>query len=231
MKRIFKFISFSFVNLFLIISMFGCSCSRKMNIYYELKIENENEVVSSLEIETTITKKFREAVDTPCYKKVGDKYELIKDASEIYKCYDKDGNYFEKATYDRVDKLELKKEFPVTSTNNVKHYESDKITIPDNADYSLIYKFIIKNTNKEVTYIEKFGIEEILNNVLKDESVSKVTVKTPTDTVVINEKECFLINKNSSISITVELKDLKVKDSLDKRTRDLKLYIPINVVA
>lgn len=230
MKRMFKILCINLVCIFSLIATFGCSCSRVMNVYYEINISNENgeENTSNLSITTIITKKFRAPVNTPCYKKVGDSYELIKDAEGISECYDENGNYFERATYALAEKVELDKEFPVTTRNNLKTYTSSKYEMPKEEKHSLIYEFKIKNHGTESIFIKEFGIQEIVNGILKEESMSKVVVTMPMSNLIVeNENEYFKIDSDKEIVIKVEVKGLKVKDSSNKKTKDLKLNLPI----
>ena len=59
MKKLIKLLSINLICIFCLIATFGCSCSRVMNVYYEINISNENgeENASSLSVTTIITKK------------------------------------------------------------------------------------------------------------------------------------------------------------------------------
>jgi len=231
MKKIMKLIGLNLVCFICLISVFGCSCSRPMNVFYEIKIKNENLEVTEtakINIKTVITKKFREPADTDCYKKVGDSYELIENSEGVVKCYDVEGNYFEKATASMAEKKVLKEEYPINVNNNLKEFKSDVSEIPKNKLHSLIFDFVIENTEKDTIYIQTLNLNTILNGMIDDESLSKITLNLPNDNlIVLDDKEYYEIDSWESITISISFKNLTTKDFVDVRNKKLKLNIPI----
>ena len=58
------------------------------------------------------------------------KYELMKNSEGVSKCYNSVGEEFERATLNKVDKIELSKENPLVKNNNTNHFESTLQEIP-----------------------------------------------------------------------------------------------------
>ena len=72
MKKFFKSLCACLVSVFSLISVYGCSCSKPMDVYYTINLSNEDSSSerATIGVKTTITKKFREPADTPCYEKI-----------------------------------------------------------------------------------------------------------------------------------------------------------------
>lgn len=236
MKKFISKIAVSLVCVFCFITTFGCSCSKKFEVYYSVNvIESENEIFDeNLMVKAEVIQKFREPANTPCYKKVeNDKYELIQDASEVSECYTSEGEQFEKATHKLVEKKVLSEYYPIYQETNPEKakpstYTSESIEFP--LDYSLIYKFTIKNydfdSEKENLYIKAVGVEELVGNSMKTESLEKVKVTSPT-TVERNGENCYEIKPGESVEIIVEIKGI-TKSDLHSDTKG-KLHISLNL--
>ena len=72
MKKIFKLLCGCLVCVLVVVTVFGCSCSKPLSINYDLTVRSEDGTKNLLKTQftTIITQKFREPSDTPCYKKI-----------------------------------------------------------------------------------------------------------------------------------------------------------------
>ena len=93
MKKILKLLSVCLALVCCVVST-GCSCASPMNVSFDIRTaENTN-----MEVRSVVTKKFREPINTPCYKKVEKGYSKLESSEEIQacfngsiKCYKKEG--------------------------------------------------------------------------------------------------------------------------------------------
>ena len=233
MKKVIKSVSAFVICLCSLISVFGCSCAKAIDVKYTVNIENavETSKVHKLSGLTIINRKYREPFDTPCYSKNGDKYELIEDAQEVYECYDSVGNKFEKATHNRPEKLELNREVNVTyqSSDRINSYSSSKIEVPTNSSHSLIYDFKFTNNDSEAIYIKVFDVKTIVDNQLNEEGLLKVSAKfTYGQIVTIDQENYYKLNANDKLLITVQIQGL-LKKHAKKGVKELNLNIPLVV--
>lgn len=240
MKKILKYLSFSFIFATCLLSIFGCGCTKPLELKYSINIEGEYfEAIEGdtekpnikLDIITIITKKFREPGNTPCYKKVEDRYELIEDASEVAYCYDVNGNEFEKATILNTDKLELNREVSIFSgkEEKSKSFTSSEIyEVPKDNNHTLIYEFKITNKEAFPVYIKEIIKEEVYNNNLTEGGLEKVTIKNPESLVAVDAYDYYLIDPNSTISIIIELKGLTNKDT---KNSDKEMTMNLHLLA
>ena len=72
MKKGFKFLFMSFVCVVCLIVSFGCSFSSPMKVNYTVFVGMADDNVSAaskkITVNATLSKKFREPADTPCYR-------------------------------------------------------------------------------------------------------------------------------------------------------------------
>ena len=285
MKKMFKILTICTMFVCCLITS-GCSCAKPMNISYTVKVTKSSgdDLEANIDVFATLTKKFREPIDTPCYKKmekgyieltviseryqcytsdcykkVGRKeyekmtkddlevsrciagefkcyeyventyYKLLKNPEGISECYDADGNYFERATYDLAEKVEVEKSTKVISTTNDKFsYNSNSNTIPNNKNYSYIYDFRIKNNENQTMYIEALDFGTIIGENIKEESAKKIKITQPSNIEFIYNKFYYVIDAKSEITVTIEIKNLLTSDTKEK-TKDLNMNILITV--
>lgn len=241
MKKFISKIAVSLVCVFCLITAFGCSCSKKFEVYYSVNVsEGENQSFDeNLMVKAEVIQKFREPANTPCYKKVEDnKYELIQDASEVSECYTSEGQQFEKATHKLVESKVLSEYFPIYQETDAEKtkpsaYTSESIEFP--LDYSLIYKFTIKNYNDDPwgddegisLYVKSVSLEELVGKSIKEESLSKVKVTLPSNVVEREGVSYYEIGAKESIEIIVEIKGLTRSD-LHSDTKG-KLHVSLNL--
>lgn len=239
MKKISLKSMFVFVCLFSLIVTFGCSCSffsklAKVSYKVEVTLENSNVFDQKISVSTVIKKKFREPIDTPCYKKVGDGYELILDANEVYQCYDAVGNKFEKATYNREESVVITNAFPIpmdkANQERSTSYQSSVMDVPKK-EYSLIYEIEIKNYNsKEVIYVKNIEKEDVFGNSLNAESIGQtVFFKVECDDYKLFDDDSvyFKLGKNESAKVIIEIKNLKEKELSEESEGVLNFVIPV----
>ena len=233
MKKIIKLVCTFVICMCSLISTLGCSCAKAIDVKYTVSVVNEVETskIHKLSGLTIVNRKYREAFNTPCYRKNGDKYELIQDAQEIYECYDNVGNKFEKATHNRPEKLELASEINVTymEPSRANNYSSSKIEVPTNSSHGLIYDFTFTNNDSETIYIKVFDIETIIDNQLKEDGLLKVSAKFTYDQIVlIGEENYYRLDGNDKLLLTVKIQGLQKKHA-KKGVKQLNLNIPLIV--
>lgn len=241
MTKLLKKLSIFFVAVMCMISCFGCSCARRLSIKYTVQVSNEDgteEFKHDLGATMKVEKKFREPANTPCYKKVGDTYELVEDSS-VSVCYDSTGEKkFERVTVGKIEKLELENNSVINTHNgkDIRNYESSYTKIPDNELYSLIYTFELVNMSKDdKIYIQEVGLskEGILGEKLKEDSLeNKVEYTIEGANVDADTKYYYLDGYGKSgsyqkMKITIVLKYLTNKDSADTRNKNLNLKFNI----
>ena len=164
-----------------------------------------------------------------CYEKVEKTYyKLLEEPEGISKCYTKDGIYFERATYDAVEKLELSKNRAISTKNNLKSYTSNKLTVPSEKNYSLIYTFKISNEESHTIYVEAIDFQTITNGNIKEKSYSKIKITQPTNMVFINNKYYYQRAQVNSVVLEIKIQNLLNTDSVNK-SKELNLNIPIIV--
>ena len=231
MKKIFKFISISLVCVFSLITSFGCSCSKKIDAQYTVDITaSDMSVIKEFDSYTNIFKKFREPADTPCYKKTKDGYELIEKAAEVSKCYDAEGNKFEKATISKADKVLVESEVSLFTQDSPNTYTSKVRELPSNKNRSFVYYFYFYNGNKNEIYIKTFDVRTIANNQIKDSSLLKVNIVDGENAkTTLNGEEYYIVGSGDTACIIVEVKGFTKKD-VNKGVKTLNLNIPIVII-
>ena len=106
MKKLVKKISICLVLVCCFV-VSGCSCASPMKIVSNVTAVNENNgqvLTTNIDIIGAIYKKFREPVDTPCYKKMEEGYRKLELAEEIQKC--NNGNCYVKVSRKEYRKIE-----------------------------------------------------------------------------------------------------------------------------
>lgn len=244
MNKLLKKLSICLVAVMCVLSCFGCSCEQRLKIKYVANATRENadaEFTDKISMMALVEKKFREPANTPCYKRVDDRLELVKDSS-VYKCLDAEGNEFERVTVGKVEKIQLEKNGILnTVSGDLKSYESSSIKMPNNEYYSLIYTFSLVNMSDKKMYIQKnaLSLEGILDGQLKEESVKNKVTYSITGAKSDGDASYYYLNgynNNSennynydSITIVITLKNLTNKDSSDSRNKTLKLNLNVVV--
>lgn len=191
-------------------------CYKKKNGKYEKLASNE--IMAC--IEGSIT----------CYEKVAQTYyKLLEKPEGIYECYDAEGNYFERAIYNRAEKVKLSSETVISKKNNKLSYESEITKVPSEKNYSLIYEFEIKNNGSTKKYIEALEYDLITGGIIKESSAHKVKLTLPENrTFSENEnKYYYVLNGEETITIKIEVKYLLTSDINKKGIKDITLNIPI----
>lgn len=288
MKKLFRVLIFNFILVFCIL-ISGCSCSSPMNIVYKVTYaqENEQSYAANLSVNATVTRKYREPANTPCYKKIDAKkyvkletsaeiaqcfnsdcyklvkntllkkeyalidrkydviscqngefdcfeyseveyYKLLEDTEGIDKCYTQYGEYFEKATYNKVEKNEVESKEVLSTNLNKLEYTSESQQVSSNEVQSLIYEFTIENNQQTPIMIVAMDLETITEGKVKEESNSKINFTDP-QKYFQDDKYYYVISAGSSIKITIEVKYLLKSDIKDKKMKTLTLNIPIIV--
>lgn len=226
MKKILKTICASLIFVMSLSFISGCGCNKPLNVKVSVTIEDSKE--TNIAVKQTVTKKFREPGDTPCYKKVEDKYELIENAGGVSACYDQNGNPFEKATYEYVDKLVIDKGKWVEFENK-KYTDSKLFEMPENENHSLIFEFEVLNKTANTIYLEELTANDIINDQLKGESINKLTFTVSNPNIVVVEgKDYYSVEPNKKIKFTIELKNLKENDK-NKEQKEFNLNLPIKI--
>lgn len=134
MKKLLKLLSASLIMVCCLISS-GCSCASPMTITYTISAsqgEIGTDLVSNIEVVGKLSKKFREPMDTPCYRKMKKGFVELKNSAEIEQCYTSDCYKKGSDGYEKIstnDMLTISK----CITGSVKCYE--KVT---NTYYKLI---------------------------------------------------------------------------------------------
>lgn len=165
-----------------------------------------------------------------CYEKVEDTYyKLLEEPEGRYKCYTADGVYFEKATFDRVEKKELESGKVISTTKDKLLYNSNVIDVPSNKNYSLIYDFEIKNNENKTIYVEAIDFNDITGGLIKANSYSKINLTLPVNRKFMDNKFYYVINSGETIKIQIIVKNLLTSDANSKKTKELTLNIPIIV--
>lgn len=288
MKKLLKILSCNLMLIFCVL-ISGCSCSSPMNVVYKVTYTNENgqSTTSSLLVNATVTRKYREPASTPCYKKIDAKkyvkletaseiaqcfdsdcykvvkktllkkeyglidreldviacqrgefdcfeyskveyYKLLEDSEGIDQCYTEDGEYFEKATYNKVEKMEVESKNILSTSDNKLEYTSESLQISSNEVQSLIYEFEIRNKESHTIKIAAIDLESITEDSLKKESYSKIKFIEP-EKHFENNKYYYFVGPNSTIKISIEIKNLLKSDAKTRKTKNLTLNIPIIV--
>lgn len=165
-----------------------------------------------------------------CYEEVKETYyKLLVNPDGVSACYTKDGEYFERATYNAVEKVELEKAIPISTTNNKLSYESSYLEVPKNKTYSLIYDFEITNKENKILYIAAIDFEDITGGVIKEESYSKITMTIPEEKIFLTDGYYYEVGAGKTITIRIEIKNLLTTDAKAKSTKNLTLNIPVIV--
>lgn len=164
-----------------------------------------------------------------CYEKVEKTYyKLLEKPDGISECYTKDGKYFERATFEAVEKVELSNHRVLSTKENIKSYNSEKQVVPSEKKYSLIYSFTITNKESTTIYIEALDFQTITNGIIKEKSYSKLEITQPSNMVFMNNRYYYQINPNSAIVLKIKIQNLLNTDTINK-SKDLNLNIPIIV--
>ena len=236
MKKILTKSLIAFVCFICLIANVGCSCAKSASVKYTVTVGKEDNSLftESLDVKTVIKKKFREPIDTPCYKLEDDEYVLIEDADEVYQCYDKDGNEFEKANYNRDEFAVLAEENPIYRKSSNKpapnNYESKTQTMPDK--YSLVYEITIQNYNiydESVIYFKLFDESDFFDESVKQELFNeKIFVDIEFEnTQIFEQQEYYALNNREKVKITIEFKNLVTSDLSKESEGILTFNIPI----
>lgn len=229
MKKMFRIISFTLVFLLSFVSVVGCSCSSIAKVAYSFELINQDteDMSKKLAVVVKTVRKYREPANTPCYEKKGDTYELIPNPEGITKCYDKDGNEFERATYDKIEKKELNIDGVILQNNvdaskNILNFDSDRYEVPKNEKQSIIFEANIENRDSSKSVkIESLNFETIIGNQIKVDAISKVKIELPQAV-----EGYYILSPNQKITIKIEVKGLKAKD-LRKGIKFLTLELPL----
>lgn len=241
MKKLLKRMSILLVAVLCMISCFGCSCEQRLKVKYVVNASRENEsdeFVDKVAMTAVVEKKYREPANTPCYKKVDDRLELVKDSS-IAKCLDIEGNEFERVTVGTVEKQRIERNTVLnTNSGDLKSFESSPIKMPNNEHYSLIYTFNFVNMSNRKMYIQKQGLtlDGILNDQLKEETVQNKVTYTITGAKSDGDANYYYLNgyennggSYDEFTIVITVKNLTNKDSSDSRNKTLKLNLNVVV--
>ena len=149
-------------------------------------------------------------------------YSLISKPDGVSKCYDANGNQFEKATYNTVDKNVIAEEYPVSRYDTERsEYVSSSIKFPDEAKYGLIYSIEIVNHEDVDLKIQTLDFTEIFGTQLKEDSLKdKVKIDLISDSEdkieAIGNETYYVLPENDSITILIQMIGLTTKDSYDK---------------
>lgn len=231
MKKLMKNISICLMTILCVCACFGCSCEKRLKIRYTASVAKENEFDDlqniKLYMESYVEKKYREPASTPCYTKEGTL--VTKDG--VSNCYTIDGVPFEKATAGKLEKTKVEEQRMIAvgyENNEQKDFKSDYITMPNNKNYSMIYKFKIINRGNSTIYLteECLSEEKILGGVFKEEV--KQSGKLNFDgvkgsKVTLDGKTYYALGSGSEISVSITLKDLTNKDLIDSRNKTLDI--------
>lgn len=85
MKNIRKYL-ISCICLLIILFSTGCSCAKPISVKYKINVEGDAAPLISVDV--VMYEKFRESMDTPCYKKMTKGYVKLEEAWEIQQCID-----------------------------------------------------------------------------------------------------------------------------------------------
>jgi len=291
MKKNFKLLFVSFICMsFLIIT--GCSCSSPMSVKYSVTSSESSgsNKLSMVMVDVITNKKFREPLETPCYRKMKankkgyvelklteeiqecfegkdcyikdedgkykkityavdftacqDKekkcyqyigegvtyYRLIEDkdtAGTTSSCYDADGNYFEKATHDKTDRVEIEKDHAIHA--NSKSFDSTSQKIPSNKNYSLEYVVEIKNNNTESIYVKAWDLTTLTSGVIKDKKSNKIKLTLPANKIFMDNVYYYEIKSGEKLNLVIELKYVLTSDAVKKGTKEITLNFPIDL--
>lgn len=165
-----------------------------------------------------------------CYEKVdATYYKLLEDPEGIAECYTAEGEPFERATYEKAESVELENKRVLSSEVNRYVYSSSKEEVPSNANYSLIYTFTISNKDSKTMYVEAIEYNDLTQGVVKEASSNKVKLTLPQNRVFMDNKFYYVLPSGSQITIKIEIKNLLTSDSIDKKTKNLEMVIPVTV--
>ena len=182
MKNIFKTFSIGLVLAFCII-VSGCSCSSPMKVSYKIRTGQgnlENVLTTNLNVYSTVIKKFREPIGTPCYRKVeGEKYTELTTINERYRCYDENCYIKSGDGYELMSKNIAAVEKCITGS--VKCYEYSEKTYyrlleaPDNITQCYTedgepFEIQTNNTTSQLETEAKKAVVSKLNNKLEHDS-------------------------------------------------------------
>lgn len=240
MKKFCFKILMSLICVITFIGASGCACSKNIDVYYHAKITNESgeNVKKKLEVKVETGIKYRENMNTPCYKKVDDRLELIEDARNVCDCYDKDGNYFEKATFTKAEYEKLDE----TYIMNNEYYDrgisvesiSKKTKLPKKGTYSLYYTITLHNYdaryqtgNLQEYYIKALTKEEILGGLLTEKGLEKIEFTAPQVEATFDGQSYYFLEKQESVVIKIGLKNLTKEDFELTKMKELKLNFDI----
>lgn len=85
MKNI-KIFLISCICLLTILVNAGCSCTKPISVKYKINVEGD--AANRISVDVVMYEKFREPMDTPCYKKMSKGYVKLEQEWEIQQCVD-----------------------------------------------------------------------------------------------------------------------------------------------
>jgi hypothetical protein len=199
-------------------------CYGTIECYKKVSKDNYVKIAEPLEI----TECSRETMD--CYEKVEDTYyKLIENPEGIRQCYDSEGNAFERATYDNVDKLKIDSREVINYSINKLSHVSTIEKVPSNENYSLIYEFKVTNKGNSTMYIKALTFDDINNGQIKEKSFSKVKLSTNDVRILLDNKFYYVLEKDEYMTITIEIKNLLTSDASKKGQKEFNINLPIVV--
>ena len=207
MKKAFKLLSVSLVLLCCIVTS-GCSCAKPMNITYKVTAMqgDKNELSSNVVVNVVLNKKFREPIDTPCYKKMKKGYVELDTIAMRYQCYDKDcyKKVDGKHTLMSKDTVEVSK----CISGNIKCYEKVETTY-----YKLIEdpEGISECYTAEGEFFERatYGLAEkveLEKNTVISKNINRYNY--------LSEKQTVPSEKNYSLIYDFQIKNLESQQVL-----------------
>jgi len=187
--------------------------------FVKMKVKN------AIEIQECVfgNKKCYQYVEFTSYKLTNDNY--------VYKCYNEFGDYFETATYNRPEKIDLaEKKLVIDSESDMNNYVNKNLAqIPSEEVHSLVYKFDITNKESKTIYIEALEFGEITNNLVKKKSANKIQIITDAKKMLIDNKVYYVVEASKTITIKIQIKNLKTSDMYNKKNKELNLNINFNL--
>lgn len=248
MKKVWKIVSFSLLMAICLVSSFGCSCSKSLTMNFNIVFSNEDQTLTTMvemKSKMIVYKKFREPADSACYEKIDGNLVLIKDATGISNCYDKDGNAFEKAIYNNTDKKTINTqvinlEEKIDNINKDKNEEEkiktltqsvSDLEIPDEDNFGLLFEIEFESYELKDVYIADFDIYDLFGDIINENSINKVKMNYP-DSYQIEDKVYYKIpgvsyfGSTNTLKFVIEIKGLN-KEDLKVSENEITINLPI----
>lgn len=186
MKKIVRLLSICLV-LACCVVVSGCSCASPMKVSYSISTADG----TNMEVRAIVTKKFREPVDTPCFKKVdGGKsgYSKLETSEEIQACFNgsikcykkvKDG-LFKSKYVEITDILELNRcedEFDCYEKADVTYYKELKYPEGISECYNAEGEPFERATYEKAESVEldnRLAVYPMLNRYMYESSIEQV---------------------------------------------------------